>query len=85
MLMNKGIEIDLLILSGNYAWGRIFPVNIEGVEYTVKSLNPKAFLASGGDSTEFVLLELDTALEKSKDRTKIFCPEHRGDMFALEN
>jgi len=38
-LKNRGIKIDLLILPGNFAHGRIFPVNLEGVEYAVK--NPK--------------------------------------------
>lgn len=82
-LKERGIEIDLLILPGNFALGRIFPLNLEGVEYAVKTLEPKAFLASGGDSTEFVLLEVAATLEKYKDHTKIFCPEHRGDMFIL--
>ena len=84
-LKDRDIEIDLLILAGNFALGRIFPLNLEGVDYAVKTLKPVAFLISGGDSTEFVLLEVATALEKYKDKTKIFCPEHRGDMFVLKN
>ena len=84
-LKDRGLEIDLLILPGNFALGRIFPINLEGVDYAVKTLKPKACLASGGDSTEFVLLEVAAALEKYKDHTKIFCPEHRGDMFILKN
>ncbi|MBN2246266.1 MAG: ankyrin repeat domain-containing protein [Candidatus Aminicenantes bacterium] len=84
-LKSRGIKIDLLILPGNFAYGRIFPINLEGVDYAVKTLEPKAFLASGGDSTEFVLLEVAAALEKYKDHTKIFCPKHRGDMFILKN
>jgi ankyrin repeat protein len=84
-LKNRGIEIDLLILPGNFALGRIFPVNLEGVDYAVKTLKPRAFLASGGDSTEFVLLEVAAALGKYQDQIEIFCPEHRGDMFILEN
>jgi len=83
-LKDRGLEIDLLILPGNFAWGRIFPINLEGVDYAVKTLKPKAFLASGGDSAEFVLLEVTAALEKYKNHTKIFCPEHRGDMFILK-
>ncbi|MBN1271351.1 MAG: ankyrin repeat domain-containing protein [Candidatus Aminicenantes bacterium] len=83
-LKDRGIHIDLLILQGNFAFGRIFPVNLEGVDYAVKILKPRAFLASGGDSTEFVLLETAAALEKYKSHTKIFCPEHRGDMFILK-
>jgi hypothetical protein len=84
-LKDRGITIDLLILPGNFAYGRIFPANLEGVDYAVKTLKPRAFLASGGDSTEFVLLEVAAALEKYKDHTKIFCPEHRGDMFSLKH
>jgi ankyrin repeat protein len=84
-LKDRGLEIDLLILPGNFALGRIFPINLEGAEYAVKTLKPRAFLASGGDSTEFVLLEAAAALEKYKDHTKIFCPEHRGDMFILRD
>lgn len=84
-LKDRGIEIDLLILPGNFALGRIFPANLEGVDYAVGTLNPKAFLASGGDSTEFVLLEAAAVLEKYNDQTKIFCPEHRGDMFTFRN
>jgi len=84
-LKDRGIEIDLLILPGNFALGRIFPINLEGVDYAVKTLKPKAFLASGGDSTEFVLLEVAAALEKYKNHTKIFCPEHRGDLFIFKN
>jgi hypothetical protein len=83
MLKDRGIKIDMLILPGNFALGRIFPSNLGGVDYAVKTLKPKAFLASGGDSTEFVLLEVAATLEKYKDQTKIFCPEHRGDMFIL--
>ena len=83
ILKDIGKEIDLLILPGNFALGRIFPINLEGVEYAVKTLKPKAYLASGGDSTEFVLLEVASTLEKYKDHTKIFCPEHRGDMFII--
>jgi ankyrin repeat protein len=85
MLKDRNIKIDILILPGNFAYGRIYPENIEGVDYAVKMLNPKVFLVSGGDSTEFVLKEAAAALEKYKDHTKIFCPEHRGDMFVLEN
>ena len=84
-LKDRGIKIDMLILPGNFALGRIFPINLEGTGYAVKTLEPRAFLASGGDSTEFVLLEVAAALEKYKDHTKIFCPEHRGDMFILKN
>jgi ankyrin repeat protein len=84
-LKERGIKIDLLILPGNFSYGRIFPVNLEGVDYAVKTLKPKAFLASGGDSTEFVLVEVAAVLEKYKDQTKIFCPEHRGDMFSLKD
>jgi len=84
-LKDRGIKIDLLILPGNYALGRIFPINLEGADYAVKTLKPRAFLASGGDSTEFVLLEVAATLEKYKDHTNIFCPKHRGDMFILKN
>ena len=84
-LKNRGQKIDLLILQGNFALGRIFPENLEGVDYAVKTLKPKAILVSGGDSTEFVLLEVAAALEKYKDHTKVFCPEHRGDMFLFIN
>jgi ankyrin repeat protein len=84
-LKDRGKKIDMLILPGNFALGRIFPSNLEGVDYAVETLKPKAFLASGGDSTEFVLLELAATLEKYKDQTKIFCPEHRGDMFAYKD
>jgi hypothetical protein len=58
---------------------------LEGVDYAVKTLNPRAILASGGDSTEFVLLDVAATPEKYQDRTRIFCPEHRGDMFILRN
>jgi len=85
ILKDKGIEIDLLILPGNFSQGRIYPINLEGIEYAVKMLKPKAYLASGGDSTEFVLLEVAATLEKYKQHTKIFCPEHRGDMLILKN
>jgi hypothetical protein len=84
-LKERGIKIDLLILPGNFDYGRIFPINLEGVDYAVKNLKPNAFLVSGGDSTEFVLLEVAAALEKYKDQTAIFCPEHRGDMFILKH
>jgi hypothetical protein len=65
--------------------GRILPANLEGVDYAVKTLQPKALLVSGGDSTEFVLLEVAAALQKYEDHTTVFCPEHRGDMFILRN
>ena len=84
-LKERGIKIDLLILPGNFAYGRIFPINLEGVDYAVRTLKPKAFLISGGDSTEFVLLELADAIKKYQDHTAIFCPEHRGDMFVLKH
>ncbi|MGB7295764.1 MAG: hypothetical protein WBC70_09270 [Candidatus Aminicenantales bacterium] len=83
-LRDRGIEIDLLILPGNFASGRIFPINLEGVEYAVKTLKAKAYLASGGDSEEFILLEVAAALAEYKNQTEIFCPEHRGDMFILK-
>lgn len=85
MLKERGLKIDLLILPGNFALGRIFPLNLEGVDYAVKILRPKAFLASGGDSTEFVLTEVAATLSKYKNQTRIFCPEHRGDMFILKD
>ena len=84
-LKDRGIEIDMLILPGNFALGRIFPINLEGIDYAVRTLKPKAFLASGGDSTEFVLLEVAAVLEKYKGQTRVFCPEHRGDMFILKD
>ena len=81
---DTGKGIDLLILPANFLYGRIFPGNLEGVEYAVSTLEPKAYLAmASSESTEFVLGEVVTALEKYKNRTKIFCPEHRGDMFIL--
>jgi ankyrin repeat protein len=81
-----GKTVDLLILSANFLYGRIFPGNLEGVEYAVKTLEPKAYLAMAtSESTEFVLSEVVTTLEKYKNQTKIFCPEHRGDMFILKN
>ncbi|UCE65836.1 MAG: ankyrin repeat domain-containing protein [Candidatus Zixiibacteriota bacterium] len=84
-LRDRGVEIDILILPGNFVLGRIFPINLEGVNYAVKTLKPKVYLASGDDSTEFVLVEVAATLEKYKNHTKIFCPEHRGDMFILDD
>jgi glyoxylase-like metal-dependent hydrolase (beta-lactamase superfamily II) len=84
-LKERGIDIDLLILPGNFMMGRIFPANLEGLDYAVKTLQPRALLVSGGDSTEFVLREAAAALEKYKAQTAIFCPEHRGDMFIMKN
>ncbi len=85
-LKDTGKRIDLLILPGYFLYGRIFPSNLEGVDNAVKTLKPRAYLASGsGESTEFVLSELRAALEKYKNQTKIFCPEHRGDMFILKD
>lgn len=82
---STGKAIDLLILSANFMYGRIFPANLEGVDYAVKTLEPRAYLAmAASESTEFVLTEAAKALKKYKDRTAIFCPEHRGDMFILE-
>jgi ankyrin repeat protein len=79
-----GKSIDLLILSANFLYGRIFPANLEGVEYAIKTLEPKAYLAmAASESTEFVLSEVAKTLEKYKNQTKIFCPAHRGDMFIL--
>ena len=83
---DTGKTIDLLILSANFLYGRIFPGNLEGVEYAVSSLKPNAYLAmASSESTEFVLSEVVTTLEKYKNQTEIFCPEHRGDMFILKN
>jgi ankyrin repeat protein len=83
-LKSTGKAIDLLILSANFLYGRIFPSNLEGVEYAVKTLQPKAYFSSAGsESTEFVLSEVIATLEKYKNQVKIFCPEHRGDMFTL--
>jgi ankyrin repeat protein len=77
-----GKAVDLLILSANFLYGRIFPGNIEGVEYAVKTLEPRAYMAmASSESTEFVLSEVIEKLDKYKSQTKIFCPEHRGDMF----
>ena len=84
MLKEGGRKIDMLILPGNFAQGRIFPFNLEGADYAVKTLQPEAFLASGGDSTEFVLSEVARTLAKYENRTEIFCPEHRGDMFIYK-
>jgi hypothetical protein len=80
-LKRTGKKIDLLFLPANFLYGRIFPSNLEGVDYAVKTLKPRAYLASGSESTEFVLSEVIEALEMYKNQTKIFCPEHRGDMF----
>jgi len=83
-LKATGKAIDLLILSANFLYGRIFPINLEGVDYAVKTLKPRAYLASAAsESTEFVLSEVIETLEKYKNQTKIFCPEHRGDIFIL--
>jgi len=85
-LKARNTAIDLLILPGNFLYGRIFPINVEGVDYAVKTLKPRAYLASAGDaSTEFVLSEVSAALQKYKDQVRIFCPEHRGDMFILKD
>jgi hypothetical protein len=75
-----------LILSANFLYGRIFPGNLEGLEYAVKTLKPKAYLAMAtSESTEFVLSEVIKTLAKYKNQTKIFCPEHRGDMFSFRD
>jgi len=83
---SRGKPIDLLILSANFMYGRIFPANLEGIDYAVKTLEPRAYLAmAASESTEFVLVEAAKALKKYKDRTAIFCPEHRGDLFILKD
>jgi len=85
-LKDRGQAIDLLILPGKFSEGRISPLNLEGVDYAVKTLKPKAYLASAGDnSTEFGLSEIAASLEKYMNQTKVFCPEHRGDMFILKD
>ena len=82
-LKSVGKAIDLLILPPTWAWDRIS--HPEGIDYAVKTLRPKAYLASDGESTEFVLSEVTAALAKYKNQTKVFCPEHRGDMFILKD
>jgi ankyrin repeat protein len=83
---DTGKSIDLLILTANFLYGRIFPGNLEGVEYAVKTIKPKAYLAmSASESTEFVLSEVIETLDKYKNQTRIFCPEHRGDMFTFRD
>ena len=85
-LKSMGKAIDLLILPGNFLYGRIFPSNLEGVEYAVKLLKPKAYLSSASsESTEFVLSEVMKTLTKYKNQTEIFCPKHRGDVFILKD
>ena len=85
-LKGTGKAIDLLILSANFLYGRIFPSNLEGVDYAVKTLKPKAYLAAAGsESTEFVLSEVIETLAKYKNQIRIFCPEHRGDRFILKD
>ena len=84
-LKNTGKAIDLLILPATLAMDRMVPISVEGVEIAIKTLKPKAYLASDGESTEFVLSEVSATLAKYKDQTKIFCPEHRGDMFVLKD
>lgn len=65
--------------------GEAFAWNMGRVGYAVKTLQPKAYLAmAASESTEFVLSEVAKTLEKYKDSTEIFCPEHRGDMFILK-
>ncbi len=83
-LKNRGTEIDLLILPGNYGLGRITPLNLEGIDYAVKTLEPEVLLVSGGDATEFVLREVAATLEKYGAHTRIFCPEQRGDVFVAK-
>jgi len=83
-LKDTGKAIDLLIIPATLSMDRVFPVNLEGIEYALKTIIPKAYLASDGESTEFVLSEVAVALEKYKNQTRIFCPEHRGDMFILK-
>jgi ankyrin repeat protein len=84
-LKNTGKAIDLLILPATIAMDRAAPISVDGVDYAIKTLKPKAYLASDGESTEFVLSGVTAALAKYKNQTKIFCPEHRGDMFILKD
>jgi len=84
-LKNTGKAIDLLILPATIAMDRAVPISVDGVDDAIKRLKPKAYLASDGESTEFVLSEVTAALAKYKNQTKIFCPEHRGDMFVLKD
>lgn len=85
-LKNTEKAIDFLILSANFMYGRIFPANLEGIDYAVKTLEPRAYLAmAASESTEFVLAEAAKVLEQYRDRIAIFCPEHRGDLFILKN
>jgi len=85
-LKGTGKKIDLLILPGYFLYGRIFPSNLEGVEYAVQTLKPRAYLASGsGTSTEFLLSEVAATLKKYDNQTKGFYPENRGDLFILKD
>jgi hypothetical protein len=75
-----------MLISANFLKGRIFPSSLEGIDYAVKALKSKAYLAmAGSESIEFILSEVFETLEKYKNQVKIFCPEHRGDMFILKN
>ena len=84
-LKDTGKAIDLLILPANLSWDRIIPAHREGLDYAVKTLKPKAYLASDDESTEFILCEAIATLVNYKNETKMFCPGHRGDMFILKN
>ncbi len=83
-LKDTGKAIDLLILPANMSWDRILPSAREGVDYALKTLRPKAYLVSDDESTEFILSEVIATLANYRNQTKIFCPEHRGDMFILK-
>jgi len=84
-LKDTGKAIDLLILPANLSWDRIIPAHREGLDYAVKTLRPKAYLASDDESTEFILCEAIATLVDYKNETKMFCPGHRGDMFILKD
>jgi len=82
-LKARDLALDILILPANFAWGRLFPANLQGLDYAIDTLAPRALLLTGGDSTEYLFAEVAAALEPYRDRTAVFCPEHGGDPFAL--
>ena len=80
-LANTGKKIDILFHTGVFLYGRILPASIKGLDYTLTTLKPKALYTMGGGSCEYLLGDVKNTLKKHNTYTKVYSPEHQGDMF----
>ncbi len=84
-LLESEKKFDIVCHTSNFVRGKLYPAHLEGIDLLVNRLKPALYFCVGSENYEYLHQAVAERLKKYSQDTRVFTPEHRGDMARFNN